>query len=175
MIPRATVVAALAVVAGVARAERVESHGVSYEVPAEWKAAAVADVSTDGAMKLTPPAATRDKVAELVVLVGTKKITDADLDLEAGGWHAAHLKNRTAWGVRSDGGMPREVTRLANRRAVRYRDRVGSALGQREQTLTCLSMGARLVCVLASATVQTRDDSDAIAAALLTSVSLKRR
>ncbi len=171
---RAAAVIALLFCAGAARGERYDG-GPSFEVPAGWKAEAGTDVSADHAAKLTPDDAKRARVAGAMVLAGQKKIGDAELDGEAAGWHAAHIKNRVAWGMRSDGGMPRESFRAGPRRLVRYRDKVGSAMGANEQTLTCGVISSRLVCIIVQAAPDTRDDADALTAALLASVHLKKK
>lgn len=156
---------------------RHEAPEGAFDVPADWKLESVADVSAPFAVRLMPPTGgKRSPVAALFVLIGAKKLGDAELETEAGGWHAAHLKKRVAWGVRSDGGMPRDVLRgPGGRRLVRYRDRVGSALGANEQSLTCGVFGGRLACVITFAAADTRDGADEIASNLLASLSVKHR
>jgi hypothetical protein len=170
----------LAGFAGGARGDGTRRHEApegAFDVPTAWKLESVADVSAPFAVKLTPPIdGKRSPVAAMFVLIGTKKLGDAELDAEAGGWHAAHLKNRVAWGVRSDGGMPRDVLRgPGGRRLLRYRDRVGSALGANEQSLTCGVFGGRLACVITFAAADAREDADELASNLLASLSVKRR
>jgi hypothetical protein len=132
-------------------------------------------VSAEHAVKLTPDGGKRARVASLIVLAGTKKVSDNDLDAESNAWHAAHMKNRVAWGMRSDGGMPRESFRAGSHRMVRFRDKVGSAMGANEQTLTCTVIGARLACVIAHAAPDTRDDADSLIAAILGTLHMKKR
>jgi hypothetical protein len=75
--------------------------------------------------------------------------------------------------MRGAGGSPRDVFRHGTRRLVRWRDRVESAVGANEQTITCGVLHARIACVIAFATPEARDDADTLALALLASV--KRR
>jgi hypothetical protein len=146
-----------------------------FEIPTGWKAEPTADVSAEHAVKLTPEGGKRPRVASLIVLSGNKKVGDNELDAESNAWHAAHMKNRVAWGMRSDGGMPRESFRAGPRRMVRFRDKVGSAMGANEQTLTCTVIGARLMCVIAHAAPDTREDADALIAALLATAHVKKK
>ncbi len=169
---------AIACVAGAARADgpaRYSAAPLGFEYPNGWKAEPASDVSAELAVRLTPPAGKRPPVSSLLVLVGAKKLSEADLDTEAAGWHAAHVKNRAAWGMKSDGGLPRDVTRLGSRRLVRYRDKVGSALGANEQTLACATISGRLACVIAAADPEVRDDADALIATILSTLSVKKK
>jgi hypothetical protein len=155
---------------------RYEGPTLSFRLPSGWTGAATADISAESAARATPPAQGKQPpVRSLVVLVGGKKISDGDLESESSAWHAAHVRNRSAWGMRSEGGTPRDLTRVSGRRAVRYRDQVGSALGANEQTLTCSVIGARLACVIATASPESRDAADALTAQVLSSLVLKRR
>jgi hypothetical protein len=160
--------------ASLAHGDKYEA-GPVFEIPAGWKAEASADVSAEHAVKLTPTDSKRPRVASILVLSGNKKVGDNELDAEANTWHAAHIKNRVAWGMRSDGGMPRESFRAGPRRMVRFRDKVGSAMGANEQTLTCTVIGARLACVIAHAAPDTREDADALTAAILGTLHMKKR
>ena len=105
------------------------------------------------------------------MLVSSKRIGEAALESQASRWHAAHLKNRVAWGMRSAGGLPRDLVRVDGRRAIRYRDQVGSALGENEQTFTCLVASGDLACVLVSGSRSGRS-VDQLSAKLLASSSI---
>jgi hypothetical protein len=169
-------IAALALMTGAALAGRHDGGAASFELPAGWRAENAADVSAEHAWKLTPEdTGKRPPVVSVLVLVGAKKVSEAELDAEAGGWHGAHMKNRAAWGMRGAGGVPRDVFRHGGKKHVRWRDRVESAIGASEQTMICASSHARLVCIIAHATPDTRDDADNLALALLSSVSPKKR
>ena len=155
--------------------KRYESADVSFEMPAGWRSEAASDPSAAFAVRLVPPP-TEKSVQSATVLVGAKKIAEVDLDAEAAGWHAARLKNRVAWGMRSEGGMPRDVFRGARgQKLVRYRDRVGSALGADEQSFTCGMVAARLTCVVVFAGRDARDQADQLASSLLSQLTIRRR
>jgi hypothetical protein len=167
---------ALLLVSAVAFAARHDGGAASFELPQGWRAEQSADVSAEHAWRVSPPAredGKRPPVQGLVVLVGSKKLGDADLEVEAAGWHSAHVRNRAAWGMRGAGGSPRDLFRQGSHRLVRWRDRVDSAIGANEQTITCGVLQSRMVCVIAFATPDARDDADTLSQALL--VSLKRR
>jgi len=155
--------------------KRYEAGDVSLELPSGWRAESASDPSAPVAVRLVPPASEKS-VQSATVLVGAKKIAEVDLDAEAAGWHAARLKNRVAWGMRSDGGMPRDVLRGARgQKLVRYRDHVGSALGADEQSFTCGMVAARMACVVVFAGKDARDQADQLAATLLAQLSIRRR
>jgi hypothetical protein len=161
---------------GAALGGRHDGGAASFELPAGWRAENVADVSAEHAWRLTPQdTGKRPPVQSVLVLVGAKKVGEAELDGEAGAWHGAHMKNRAAWGMRGAGGAPRDTFRHGNKKHVRWRDRVDSAVGASEQTMICASAHTHLVCVIAHATPDTRDDADTLALALLSSVSFKKR
>jgi len=184
----AALVGAAAVVAGLATrgaaapsaSSGCELGGVSVKAPAGWRCEALPDGATEASLRLTPPAGEASATATLTVLVGTKRLADGALEAEAAEQHAARLRNRAAWGVRTAGGLPKESVRLpSGARAVRFRDRVGSSLGAREQTLTCTLVadgGARrLACAVATAAPEARDEIDALVGRVLGSVALKKR
>ncbi len=177
---RATVAvgcAALLAFAGAARAgepaERYAGGDVRFDHPAGFSVEPAADVSAEAAFRLEPPAGARVQAA--VVLVGSKRVADGDFEAASAEWHMAHLRNRAAWGMRVGGGPPRDQLQLGGRRALRWRDRIGGALGQSEQTFACVHVATRLACVLISAPHDARDAADALASQLLTTVTLKRR
>jgi hypothetical protein len=150
---------------------------IAFDYPSGWTTEAVADVSAETAVRLVAPAE-RGRPPRLkwaLVLAGSKKVGESELDAESAAWHAAHVRNRSAWGMRSAGGPPRDTVRVAGRRGVRYRDRVDSALGASEQTLTCSVIAARLTCVTVAASPDARELSDGLASLLLGTLQLKRR
>jgi hypothetical protein len=155
--------------------KRWESGDVALEVPSGWRAESASDPSAPVAVRLVPPV-TEKSVQSATVLVGAKKIAEVDLDAEAAGWHAARLKNRVAWGMHSDGGMPRDVLRGARgQKLVRYRDRVGSALGADEQSFTCGMVAARMTCVVVFAGRDAREQADQLASSLLSQLTIRKR
>lgn len=147
---------------------------LSFDHPAGWKADAVNDISTENAVRLTAPAG-KQPLKWALVLMATKKVADGDMETEAAAWHAAHVKNRSAWGMKSEGGTPREITRVAGKRAIRYRDQVGSALGANEQTLTCTLVSARLACVIVAGERDARDGADALVSQILSTLQTHKR
>jgi hypothetical protein len=164
---------ALAFASSLAFAEKYDDK-VSFDHPAGWKAEAVADISTENAVRLTAPAG-KQPLKWALVLMATKKVADGDMETEAAAWHAAHVKNRSAWGMKSEGGTPRELTRVAGKRAIRYRDQVGSALGANEQTLTCTLVSARLACVIVAGSAESRDNADALISQILSTLQTHKR
>jgi hypothetical protein len=173
----ALLLAAAATAASAARAE--EPRRLHFAPPDGYKLAATrhdgADLPGGGEQvyELTPPDGARITVAR--VLVGLKKISDRDLESASAERHGAFVKNRAAWGMQMSGGVPREELQLGGRRALRYRDRVGGALGSTEQSFTCEVVAGLLACAFVTAPADARDRADALAAALLASVSVKRR
>jgi hypothetical protein len=163
--------AALALVAalGVAKADgraRFDGGGVAFELPQGWRAAA-----TETAIALTPPAAL--SLTASLTLDGNK-LGDGDLENAADERHAARVKNRVAWGMKATGGPPREPLRAGTRRAVRYRDRVGGALGSSEQIMTCAIVKGRLACFTSSGPAESRDAAEAAASLILSTLTLRR-
>jgi hypothetical protein len=174
------VAAALLVALGTgARADESQRYDApegTFLYPASWKAIRVSDVSAPFAVQVAPPEDGKPgPVARAIVLVSGKRVGDNELEAETADWHAAHLRNRVAWGVRSKGGLPREFVRAAGRRLVRFRDRVNSAFGANEQTLTCGIFSGHLACVITSASTQAREEADALGAALLASLNVHRK
>ncbi len=146
-----------------------------FDLPNGWQAAPALRTETaaapveDRVYELLPPAATSLR-AQVIVYAG--KIADGELETAASARHAARVKNRVAWGMKAQSGPPRESLHVTGRRAVRWRDRVGGALGTTEQIMTCVVAGARLTCVVTIGPDGARDDADAAAAHIL--ASLKR-
>jgi hypothetical protein len=154
-------------------AERFTAGDVRFDHPAGFTVEPAGDVSAEAAFRLEPPADAR--VQSAIVLVGSKRVTDGDFESASAEWHAAHLRNRAAWGMRVAGGPPRDQLQLGSRRALRWRDRIGGALGPSEQTFACAHVTARLACVLITAPHDARDAADALAAQLLSTLSIKTR
>jgi hypothetical protein len=156
---------------------RFEGAGMSFAHPSGWTFEATSDISAESAARgnAAVQAGQKATVRTALVLAGSKKMGDGEMENEAAAWHAAHVRNRSAWGMRSEGGTPREVVKVGGKRAVRYRDQVGSALGANEQTLTCLLVSGRLACVIVSAASESRDAADALSAQILSSLRLQKR
>jgi hypothetical protein len=77
--------------------------------------------------------------------------------------------------MKSEGGTPRELTRVAGKRAIRYRDQVGSALGANEQTLSCTLISGRLACVIVAGSPESRDIADGLVAQILSTLQMHKR
>jgi len=170
---RGVLVASMLVVAGVAHADapkRYEGPLVHFSYAANATAAPGADPSADVAVTVTYP---NGIVA--TVLGSEKKVADGELEGLATTWHAARIKNRAAWGMKAGGGPPRDSVRVGDKRWLRWRDRIGSVLGAQEQTMTCGAVSGRLGCVVVSAPQKERERGDAIAAAILGSLSIKKK
>ena len=153
--------------------ERYEDAQVRFDHPAGWTVAPAQDVSAELALKLDPPSGSG--LSSALVLIGAKKIAESELESASAAWHSAHVRNRAAWGMKMSGGLPREPVTIGGRRALRYRDRVGSSLGAADQLFTCTLVGARLCCVLATATPDARPTADALTATVLSSLSLHKK
>jgi hypothetical protein len=151
--------------------QRYEGPLFSFDYPAGSTVKPGADASADVAVAIRDGAG----IITAVVLAGNKRIGDADVEPTATAWHAARMKNRAAWGVKADGGPPRDSVRIGDRRWTRWRDRVGSVLGAQEQTMTCGNVGGHLSCVVVSAPLDKRDAADTLAAQLLGSLDIRRR
>lgn len=166
--------AALAVVLVAARAQargdtkRYDGALLSFAYPADATAEAGTDPSADVAVVV------RHDDVSATVIASSKRI-DGDVEDTAEKWHNARIRNRAAWGVKPSGGPPRDVVRVGERRWIRWRDRIGSVLGAQEQTMTCAPIAGHLACVVASAPVKKREPADALAAQILTTLSIKRR
>jgi hypothetical protein len=143
---------------------------LAFALPTGWKSEPAADVSAEHAWRLLPPAGAA--ITSATLLAGGKR-TD-DLEGASAEWHSAHVRNRAAWGMRLQGGAPREAITVGGRRALRYRDRVSGALGAGEQTMTCVLAGGALACVLATAPEAARDAVDELAAHVLASLKNRR-
>jgi hypothetical protein len=148
-----------------AGAKKKQQHEVPFDLPKNWTA-------TPAQKTDTAAAPVEDQVWELSprgqVIVYAGKVSDGELETAAAAKHAARVKNRVAWGMKASGGPPRESLHVGGRRAVRWRDRVGGALGASEQVMTCIVAGARLACVV------TFDGGDTDDAAAVILGSLKR-
>jgi hypothetical protein len=151
-------------------AERYQGPEGRFEHPAGWKVERGADVSAEIALKLIPPDG--ERLQSAVLLIGAKRIGDGELEAASAEWHSAHLRNRAAWGMHLTSGLPREEVRAGGRRALRFRDRVGGALGSSEQTFTCALASAHLACILITAPADARDSADAFTAQIFSSLSL---
>jgi len=172
MIGRALV--ALVLLAGLAWAEgaqRFEGTLFNFSYPSSATTKPGADPSADVAVTVTLAGGT----VTASVIGATKKIVDGEVDSEATAWHGARIKNRAAWGMKAGGGPPRDTVRIGDKRWLRWRDRIGSVLGTQEQTMTCGSVSAHLVCVVVAAPVKERERGDALAAQILTSLSVHKR
>ncbi len=177
MIARALValaaVAAVQVVGGDAQAEgalRFEGRLFSFTYPASATTAPGADPSADVAVTVTLAGG-----ISASVIGGDKRVGEGEIESVAAAWHGARIKNRAAWGMKAGGGPPHDVVRIGDRRWLRWRDRIGSVLGAQEQTMTCGSVSAHPVCVVASAPLKQRERADALAAQILSSLVVHRR
>ena len=171
MIARALV--ALVALAGVAAAEgaqRFEGTLFSFSYPSSAATAPGTDPSADVAVTVT----LKDGI-KASVIGGTKRVSDGEVEDLATAWHTARIKNRAAWGMKAAGGPPRDAVRIGERRWIRWRDRIGSVLGAQEQTMTCGAVSAHLVCVIVSAPQKERERGDALAAQILSSLSVRKR
>jgi hypothetical protein len=151
--------------------QRYEGPFFQFDYPGSARASESADVSADAAV------AVHDKEGQItaVVLAGAKRIPDLEFESTATAWHAARMKNRAAWGVKANGGPPRENVRIGDKRCVRWRDRIGSVLGAQEQTMTCATVSAHLACAVVSAPPEKRALADQWAASLLASLSFLQK
>jgi hypothetical protein len=146
---------------------------ISFDLPKDWKAAAAARTATaaapveDHVYELTPPSSLSLR-GQVIVYAG--KVGEGELDHAAAERHAARVKNRVAWGMRAESGPPRETLKLGGKRAVRWRDRVGSVLGQNEQLMTCLVAAGHLACVITIGPADSRDAAEHAAQTILASL-----
>ena len=172
MIARALV--ALLALAGVAAAEgaqRFEGTLFSFSYPSSAATAPGSDPSADVAVTVTLAGGT----ATATVMGASKKVADGEVENEATAWHGARIKNRAAWGMKAGGGPPRDSVRIGDKRWLRWRDRIGSMLGAQEQTMTCGSVSAHLVCGVVSAPIKERERGDALAAQILSTLAVRKR
>jgi hypothetical protein len=172
MIARALV--ALIALAGVAAAEgaqRFEGTLFSFSYPSSAATAPGTDPSADVAVTVTLAGGT----VTASVIGGSKKVVDGEVENEATAWHGARIKNRAAWGMKAGGGPPRDSVRIGDKRWLRWRDRIGSVLGAQEQTMTCGSVSAHLVCVVVSAPTKERERGDALAAQILSTLAVHKQ
>jgi hypothetical protein len=172
MIARALV--ALIALAGVAAAEgaqRFEGTLFTFSYPSSAATAPGTDPSADVAVKVTLAGGT----VTASVIGGSKKVVDGEVENEATAWHGARIKNRAAWGMKAGGGPPRDSVRIGDKRWLRWRDRIGSMLGAQEQTMTCGSVSAHLVCVVVSAPTKERERGDALAAQILSTLAVHKQ
>jgi hypothetical protein len=165
--------ALLLVVAGGAAAagetQRYEG-ALSFAHPADATVAPSTDVAADLAVAVE----WKDQI-RASVLASAKNVESREIEALADKWHAARIKNRAAWGMRADGGPPRDSVRIGGKHWYRWRDRIGSVLGAQEQTMTCGAASGRLACVVVMAPLDGRERADQLAAMILTSLSLKKR
>ena len=148
---------------------RFEDSVVAFDCPEGFAPRRVSDISADHAVAASAGGLT------LTVLVGTQPVAEVDPLQVASRWHTARVRNRVSWGVRAEGGPPAEAFRLGERRVVRYRDRVGSAIGATEQTMTCGLLNGRPFCVVTSGPESSRDRADGLAEAVIGSLRLRLR
>jgi hypothetical protein len=156
-----------------ARAEgrkRYEGAFFSFAIPDGATAKPGSDVSADAAVSVS----SGDGSIIASVLAGARRIADGEIESTAAEWHGARVKNRAAWGMKANGGPPRETVRIAERRWLRWRDRIGSVLGAQEQTMTCGGINGHLGCVVVSAPAKDRETADALAAELIASFKIRR-
>jgi hypothetical protein len=171
MIARALV--ALIALAGLSWAEgaqRFEGTLFTFSYPSSAATAPGTDPSADVAVTVTLAGGT----IGASVIGATKKIADGEVETEATAWHAARVKNRAAWGMKAGGGPPRDSVRIGDKRWLRWRDHIGSVLGAQEQTMTCGGVAAHLVCVVVSAPQKERERGDALAAQILSTLTVRK-
>lgn len=153
-----------------AEVTRYEGPFFSFAVPEGATAKPANDISADAAVLVTRG----DGTITATVLAGSRRVAEAELESTASEWHGARVKNRAAWGMKANGGPPRESVRIGERKWMRWRDRIGSVLGAQEQTMTCGGLNGHLACVVVSAPAREREAADALAAALLTTLRMRR-
>jgi hypothetical protein len=148
---------------------------LEFDHPAGATVRPASDVSADHAVAVILPPRGPERGILATVMSGAIKVSDTELEVVAGEWRSARMRNRTSWGARSEGGPPPEAVRIGDRRYVRYHDIVGSALGVTEQIMTCGLLSSRLVCVVTSARLEQRDVAEQLAEALFSSLHVRRR
>ena len=146
------------------------AKGLPFELPKGWSAQLQAKTATAAAPPddVTYELQAQELRGSLMIYAG--KISETELDSVAAEKHAAKIKNRVAWGMKAAAGPPRESLKIAGRRAVRWRDRVGGALGDQEQLMTCAIHAARLACVITIGHSDARDEAESAAATILSSL-----
>ena len=145
---------------------------IPFDLPRGWSAAEQKQTPTaaappeDVTYELVPPAGSPLR-GQLVIYSG--RVAEPEWEQAATLRHQARVKNRVAWGVKAESGPPREPLKLGARRAVRWRDRVGGALGG-EQLMTCAVAGGRLACVISVGPEESHDAAAALADTVLGSL-----
>ena len=152
-------------------AQRFEGTLFSFSYPSSAATAPGSDPSADVAVTVTLAGGT----IRASVIGGSKRVVDGEVESEATAWHGARIKNRAAWGMKAGGGPPRDTVRIGDKRWLRWRDHIGSVLGAQEQTMTCGSVSAHLVCVVVAAPVKERERGDALAAQILSTLAVRKR
>jgi hypothetical protein len=163
---------AVLLVAGAAAAGETQRYegAISFAHPADATVAPATDVAADVAVAVE----WKDQI-RASVLASAKKVESGEVEALADKWHGARIKNRAAWGMRADGGPPRDSVRIGGKHWYRWRDRIGSVLGAQEQTMTCGPASGRLACVVVTAPLEARERGDQLAAMILSSLSLKKQ
>lgn len=151
-------------------AQRFEGTLFTFSYPSSAATAPGTDPSADVAVTVTVPGG-----ISASVIGGSKRVSDGEVEELANAWHGARIKNRAAWGMKAAGGPPRDTVRIGGRHWLRWRDRIGSVLGAQEQTMTCGAVSGHLVCVVVYAPQKERDRGDALAAQILSSLSVRKR
>jgi hypothetical protein len=146
---------------------------MSFDLPRGWRSAPAKKTETaaapveDNVFELEAPATSHLR-ATLTLYSG--KISDAELENAASERHQARLKNRVAWGMKAESGPPRESLKIGARRAVRWHDRVGGALGDNEQMMSCVVVASRLACVSSTGPRDDRAEAESLASTVLSSL-----
>jgi hypothetical protein len=108
------------------------------------------------------------------VVASDRRVGDGDIERVATEWHAARIRNRAAWGMRAHAGPPRESVRVGERRWFRWRDRIGSVLGDKEQVMSCTSVSDHLACVAVSAPRKERERVQSLEMLILSTLRVRR-
>jgi len=165
---------AVAAVVGDVRADgaqRFEGKLFTFSYPSSAATAPGTDPSADVAVTVTLAGGQ----ISASVIGATKRLGDGEVENEATAWHGARIKNRAAWGMKAAGGPPRDSVKIGERRWLRWRDHIGSMLGAQEQTMTCGAVKEHLVCVIVSAPQKERERGDALAAQILSSLTVRKK
>jgi hypothetical protein len=164
--------AAVGCLFGVARGEtavRYEGALFSFSYPAS----ATVQPGTDPSADVAVTVAWKELSAN--VIAAQKRVPDGEIEALATQWHGARIKNRAAWGMKANGGPPRDSVRIGERRWMRWHDRIGSVLGAQEQTMTCGAVAGHLTCVVVTGPQARRADGEALTAQLLSTLTFKKR